>query len=269
VRAAHPAARTLLTVALACGVAVSTAGAASADDDDLDVSTAGVSFHDRDRDRDDDRVGYSIRSLEGWRYSWLTETMPQGRSGYVSFSAAAADMPEGYCVVYVRVPGVGEWGDDDGVCTPASAPATSPSPTPSSAPSPTPSATASKAPSTDKDEKRRKKASPSPSPEVQEDATPTPTPSSSPSPSPSASASPSPSRSASASASPSPSASTVPVADPPAVDAGPVVALGARDDSPHGLLLDGDLWAGAGLALAATGVAAGGLVAWRSRRRTP
>ncbi|WP_278236348.1 hypothetical protein [Isoptericola sp. AK164] len=260
-RPVHLVSRAVASIVLA-GVAGGLAVTAAAADDDLTVTVDGVSYRDRDQRDHEDRVGYSIRSLEGWRYEWLTEPMTMGRAGDVAFSQASATMPDGYCVVYVRVPGVGEWHEHSGGarCTgerrtsqpSAPAPSTPSAPTPTEAPEPTPTS-----------------AEPTP---AEEDPTPSPTPSPSASPTPS----PSPSRSASpsASASPSPTAST---ASPSAAGLGDPTAGAADQDGEPGdsdlwsaqeRLLDGDAWAAIGLGLAAVGVAVGGAVAWRARHLT-
>ncbi|WP_402462562.1 hypothetical protein [Isoptericola aurantiacus] len=269
----HRAARALLAGVLGCGTLVCGAGAAVADDDDLTVTSDGVSYSGRDDDRDRwDRVGYSIRSLEGWQFEWLTEPMGRGRAGHVSFTEATAVMPDGYCVVYVTVPGVGDWSAEGAgpQCTGSPSDGATPSPDDTAASSPTPSA--------DPTPHRTRRPSPSPSatasatPEPAETAaaepTPTPTPSASPSPSPSASPSPSPSPSAT----PSPKASPTPPrtaaagsGDEDAVGAAPV-SLDDTGGSPQDAIFHGDTWAAVGLVLAAAGLTAGGVVAWRARR---
>lgn len=257
VRVASLAVRAVLVGALGAGLALAAPLPATADD--LDVTTDGVAFDGRELDhRDRDRhVGYSIRSLEGWDYAWLTESLDGGRRGYVTFASAADEMPEGYCVAYVHVPGVGEWYEShrNPRCTePAaaeSAPPDEPSPTPapseSADPSPSPTAEPSaEAPSST--------PSASPTPEPTPSATPTPSPSDEPSPSPSA------------------------VATGAAMGAEQFEALGRsfsgelpavdeRNEAAEPAVNDGELWAVTGLGLAAAGLTAGGVVVWRLRAR--
>lgn len=157
---------------------------AAAEPRTVSVTAEGVSFSS-DRAESDDDVIYEIRRPDSsgvFGTDWLREELDRDdvRAGYHAFEKAWDELPEGYCVVYVRVQGVGEWREDRGhtACT------ATPSPTPSAAASPTVS------------------SSPKPSKSASSTASPTPKPATAESPS-SPSPSPSPSASPSASASPS------------------------------------------------------------------
>ncbi|WP_407319203.1 hypothetical protein UQW22_02160 [Isoptericola halotolerans] len=273
-RVASLAVRALLVGALATGLTAA-AQAPAAADDDLTVTADGVTFDgkevdDRDRDRDRD-VGYSVRSLEGWDYAWLTEPL-RGASGYVPFTGAAAEMPDGYCVTYVHVPDVGEWHESrrDTRCTePATA---EPAPAPNAEDtSPSPSPTTTTEPSEPKPEAEKPEPTPStaePSSTASAEPTPSPTPTPGPTPSASPTTSPTPS--------PSPSPSVAAVAE--AMRTEQFEALGRsfsgdlpviddrHDTAAQDDVTDGELWAATGLGLAAVGLTAGGVVVWRMRR---
>ncbi|GAA1976507.1 hypothetical protein GCM10009718_10940 [Isoptericola halotolerans] len=276
-RVAHVAVRALLGAALGAILVTATQAPATADDD-LTVTTDGVSFDGRQVEREGrhQQVGYSIRSAEGWRYAWLTEPL-RGSSGYVAFSSATAEMPDGYCVTYVRVPGVGEWHESSGNrrCTePAAAPTTAapsaePSTSPSARPSkaaatPEPSAEPSDEPEEPTDEPEAAASSPGPS------ASPDPSPSPSPTPTPTASPSPTPSPT------PSPSHSAVAAAEAMRAEQFEALRRSFRNDLPvideqlaasrSDRVSDGELWAASGLGLAVVGLTAGGIVVWRTRR---
>lgn len=254
---AHLVSRVVASIVLA-GAASGIATTATAADDDLDVTVDGVTYRDRDQRAHEDQITYAIRALDEWRHEWLTEPMSMGRAGDVPFSGASAAMPGGYCVTYVRVPGVGEFheGSDGSRCTgkstarpPSSSDTTTAAPEPPPEPEPEPTT-----------------AEPTPEEETTE---PTPTPTPTPSASRSASASPSPSPTPSptfTTTGPSPSPSAAPLAGSPAGAGG---EPGNSDLwSSQERLLDGETWAAIGLGLAAVGVAVGGAVALRSRFRT-
>ncbi|WP_277207951.1 hypothetical protein [Isoptericola croceus] len=258
-RVARLAVRALLTGALGAGLALTAALPATAGDD-LDVTAAGVAFDGKKIEREDrdQRLRYSIRSLAGLDYNRLTESMDGARRGYVAFSAAPAEMPDGYCVTYVNVPGVGEWRESllDQRCTepgagPTKAPAQNPktSPTASARPTADPTPASTPTPSRPADE-----PSPTPTPE------PTPTPSVSASPSPSAS--PTPSVSAATEA--------MGVEQFEALGrsfSNELPAIDERHQAAGSRVTDSKLWAMTGFGLAATGLGAGGVVVWRMRHR--
>lgn len=269
-RVASLAVRALLVATLGTGLVAATQAPATADDD-LKVTADGVAFDGRATENRDRSVGYSIRSLEGWDYAWLTEPF-RGSSGYVPFSSAAATMPDGYCVTYVHVPDVGEWHESrrDTRCTePAVEPTTAdPTPEPPAAPSPTASPTPDTEPSD----------APEPEPDEPEPTPSTPEPSDSPEPTPSPTPTLSPSPSASPTADPSASPSPSVAAAAEAMRAEQFEALGRSFsgelpviDSRHSAaqqdeVTDGELWAATGLGLASLGLTAGGVVVWRMRR---
>lgn len=256
-RFASLAVRALLAGALGAGLLVAGSAPATADDD-LVVTPDGVAFDGKKIEREDrdQRLDYSIRSLAGLDYARLTESMEGARRGYVAFSTAPAEMPDGYCVTYVRVPGVGEWRESllDQRCTD---PAATPSPTATPSPSPTGSvAEPSRAATSSPDGPREE-----PSPSAEPTPEPTPTPSASPSPE------------------VSPSASPTAVAPGEAMHAeqfealgrsfsGDPSAVGERHRAADDEVTDGELWAMTGLGLAAVGLVAGGVIVWRMRRRS-
>ncbi|MDO8143331.1 hypothetical protein [Isoptericola sp. 178] len=250
-RSAHLVSRVVVSIVLA-GAAGGIGSSAVAADDDLDVTTNGVTYRDRDQRAHEDQVTYAIRSLDEWRFEWLTEPMSMGRAGEVPFTKAPGAMPDGYCVTYVRVPGVGEFRESSGGqrCTGTS-----------TARPPSSSDQTTTAPQEPKDE-------PAPEPEPTS-AEPTPeeeTPSPTPTPSPSRSASASPSATPSPTftkTGPTPSPSAVPLADGPAGGEPGDSDLWSAQDR----ILDGETWAAIGLGLAAVGVAVGGAVALRARFR--
>ncbi|PRZ09522.1 hypothetical protein BCE75_102236 [Isoptericola sp. CG 20/1183] len=264
-RVASLAVRALLAGALGTGLALAATLPAAADGD-LDVTADGVAFDGKELEhKDDQRVGYSIRSREGWDYAWLTESLDGARRGYVAFTAAAAEMPDGYCVAYVRVPGVGEWHESYGSprCTEPAAE----SPAPPSKPTPSPAA-----PSTPADPSPRPTAEPSAEAPPSPTAVPTPTPT--PDPTPSATPTPSPSPSPSARRSPAPSATATAGAmgaeQFEALDrsfGGELPVIDDQHQAAEADVSDGELWAITGLGLAAAGLTAGGLVVWRLRGR--
>jgi hypothetical protein len=249
--------RSTIHAALALLVASSAAagGAAAATlpaepDDSLSVSTSGVSF-----EPDGAVVGanasFRIRSLDESSSQHLRVKIDAAASlaGYVAFVGARVAMPGGYCVTYVKVPGVGEWSEGSGgrTCTAALLP--TPTVEPTSAPRSEPTA--------------------NPSPSRAASPTDTPTPTSDPSPSPSASASPSPSPSAS----PSPSPSAGVAAKEELAEQGRTLAESFSDDLPELDVEPGGReraeapWAELAIGGGAVAVVGGSAALWWGRRK--
>lgn len=148
--------------------------------DGLSVTPQGVAF-DPQVAVPEARLRYSVRPVAGGdvlgydaRYSAADSS-----DGWLTFDQAAADLPGGYCVVSVRVPGVPQrWSEDAAQpqCTAAVAAATptdtAPAPPPEPEPTPTPTPT----------------PEPTPTPTPTPTETPTPTPTPTPAPTPSATA---------------------------------------------------------------------------------
>ncbi|WP_344246625.1 hypothetical protein [Isoptericola hypogeus] len=267
-----PVARAILPAVAAVGLVAAAPPLAATADDDVQVwvSAYGAAFPPSQADTSG-MVEYRVRGHDRGPTVRLTEPIHDD-AGWVPFSGAADALPGGYCVSWVRVPGVGTWQDSSAsVCTPRSSdddPAPSPSPS-ETTPAPDPAPTATDTPSTPS-------ASPtsSPGPTATPEPSVSPTPSATPSPSPSAGPSPTASGSPSATPSPATSASSVAVAqgrglldsftrdDAPARESD--VAAGTADDGPGGTV-----WrAAAGLLVAAGAVAAGAVALWRAWRRS-